>query len=434
MSGKRLKQDRGLPPAFLILLVLVLALTCASLLLAAGSYRRGGGGAAPFPTPSPAGPASPSPTAAPTPEPEPTPTPQPTPEPTPTPEPAGPYAQRAQEILGRMSLHEKVCQLFIVSPEHITGAGTVTAAGDATRQALEAYPVAGFLYDRRNLLSREQVTNMLQQVQEYASIPLILTCDEEGGRVSRLMRTVGTTRFGPMLDYKDQGPDIALSNARTIAGDLRSCGFNMNLAPVADVWSNPANTVIGDRAYSDSFEEAAVLVAAAVEGFHAGGIACTLKHFPGHGDTSADSHYGSVYVNKPLEEIRREELLPFQAGIDAGADAVMIGHLIVSDVDDQPALFSYELVTGLLREEMGFSGVVITDGLQMKAMSDHYSSAEIAVKGLQAGVDLFLCPMNLKGAVQGVKDAVADGTISQQRLDESVLRILELKLRWGIIS
>lgn len=361
------------------------------------------------------------------PAPEPAPAP---PESLPDPEPA---PDPAEELLAVMTLREKICQLFVVYPSAITGVSKVTAAGDATRRALETWPVGGLLYDRSNMVSQEQVRTMLANTQSYSKIPLILTCDEEGGRVNRLMGTVGTTKIGPMLDYKDQGTETAAENARTIASDLISCGFNMDLAPVADVWSNPANTVIGDRAYSDSFQQAAELVAAAVEGFHAGGTACTLKHFPGHGDTSADSHYGSVYVYKTLDELRGAELVPFRAGIEAGADAVMLGHLIMAGIDEQPALFSHAVVTGLLREELGFDGVVITDGLEMRAMTDHYGSGEIAVAAIQAGVDLLLCPQDLDEAVSALTQAVEDGTITQQRLDESVLRVLRLKLERGII-
>lgn len=355
------------------------------------------------------------------PEPEPVLPPVPTPEPAPDP---------AEELLAGMTLREKICQMFVVYPSAITGVSKVTAAGDAAKQALEDWPVGGLLYDRSNMVSQEQVRAMLGDTQSYSKIPLILTCDEEGGRVNRLMDTVGTTKIGPMLDYKDQGAEKAAENARTIASDLVACGFNMDLAPVADVWSNPANTVIGDRAYSDDFQQAAELVAAAVEGFHEGGAACTLKHFPGHGDTSADSHYGSVYVHKTLEELRQAELIPFQAGIEAGADAVMMGHLILDQIDDQPALFSYKLVTELLREEMGFTGVVMTDSLQMQAMTDHYGSGEIAVGAVKAGVDILLCPGSLEDGVNALTEAVESGEITEERINESVLRILRLKQRF----
>ncbi len=369
--------------------------------------------------PLPADPAEPS-------EPEEPSIPEPDPEPDPV-LPPEPEPDPAAELLAGMTLREKICQMFVVYPSAITGVSKVTSAGEGTRQALEEWPVGGLLYDRSNMVDQEQVREMLANTQSYSKIPLILTCDEEGGRVNRLMDTIGTTKIGPMLNYKDQGPEKAAENARTIASDLISCGFNMDMAPVADVWSNPSNTVIGDRAYSDDFVQAAELVAAAVEGFHQGGAACTLKHFPGHGDTSADSHYGSVYVHKTLEELRQGELLPFQAGIDAGADAVMMGHLILDQIDDQPALFSYALVTGLLREEMGFTGVVITDGLQMQAMTDHYSSGDIAVGAVKAGVDILLCPKKLNEAVAALTAAVESGEITEERIDESVLRILQLK-------
>lgn len=345
-----------------------------------------------------------------------------------------PALSQAELLLMEMSTREKVCQLFMVFPSQVTGVSPVTKAGDLTRQGLADYPVGGFIYDKTNMVSREQVTKMLTTVQTYSKIPLILTCDEEGGRVNRLMSTVGTTYIDSMMSYRDQGPEKAAENAETIAGDLVSCGFNTDLAPVADVWSNPENKVIGDRAYSDDFAQAATLVAAAVEGFHAGGVACTLKHFPGHGDTAADSHTGAAYVTKTLDELRSGELLSFQAGIDAGADMVMIGHLTVTDIEDVPALFSYRIVTQLLREEMGFDGVIITDSLQMKAVTDSYGSGQAAVLAVQAGVDILLCPANLEEAVDALLDAVETGVISEERLNESVLRILRLKEEMGILQ
>lgn len=362
------------------------------------------------------------------PDPDPIPIPQPEPEPLPEPEPEPePEPDPAAELLAGMSLREKVCQMFIVFPSDLTGRFHMTEAGEDLAAALAEYPVGGIIYNRENMASQEQVRAMLEETRTYTRIPLIFTCDEEGGRVNRLMGTVGTTWVGPMLDYKDDGPDTARGNARTIASDLLSCGFNMDLAPVADVWSNRDNKVIGDRAYSDDFRQAAELVPAAVEGFHDGGAACTLKHFPGHGDTSADSHYGSVYVHKTLDELREAELLPFQAGIDAGADAVMLGHLIVEQVDGRPALMSDRIVTDLLREEMGFGGVVMTDSLQMQAMTDHYGSGEIAVSAVKAGVDVLLCPRSLRESVDALLDAVDAGDIPEERIDESVLRILRLK-------
>ena len=364
---------------------------------------------------------------------EPSPSESPSSEPSPSePSPSEP-SDPVRETLDGMSLREKVCQMFVVFPSDLTGVNKVTQAGETTRLALEQYPVGGLLYDTSNMVSRDQVREMLENTQSCSKLPLILTCDEEGGRVARLMNTVGTTSIGPMLDYAHLGPDAARTNAQTIAQDMASCGFNTDLAPVADVWSNPENTVIGDRAYSQDFAQAAELIPAAVEGFHLGGTACTLKHFPGHGDTKEDSHSGAAYVDKTLEQLRQEELLPFRAGIDAGADMVMLGHLTVAELDSEPAPFSYRIVTELLRGELGFDGVVITDSLKMKAVTDRYSSGETAVKAVQAGVDLLLCPEDLDAAVEALIQAVESGGISQERIDESVTRILSMKRDRGIL-
>lgn len=342
--------------------------------------------------------------------------------------------QKLNEIISNMTIHEKICQMLITSPEGITGTQAVTAAGETTKQALQEMPVGGILYSKQNLIDKNQVKTMIQNIQSYSKIPLIITCDEEGGRVNRLMSKLGTTYIGPMLDYKAQGIAKAYNNAYTIASDMSYLGFNVDMAPVADVWSNPSNTVIGDRAYSDDFKQAADLVASAVDGFHAGGVGTALKHFPGHGDTSEDSHYGLAYITKTLYEIRENELLPFKSGIKADSDMVMIGHLILSDIDNQSAPFSSKIVTELLREELGFDGVIITDGLQMKAMTDYYSSAEIAYKAVIAGVDMLLCPENPYEAVDKLKSSIKSGIISESRIDESVYRILSMKAERKILN
>ena len=337
------------------------------------------------------------------------------------------------EIIEDMSVREKVCQLFIVYPGAITGVTNTTQAGNMTKKALEEYPVAGFLYNKSNMENKEQLSKMLTGVQNFVDIPLILTCDEEGGRVERLMSKIGTTHIGPMYDYRNDGTEKAYNNAYIIASDMKSVGMNFDFAPVADVWSNPDNTVIGDRAYSDDFEQAAELVASAVRGFHEGGVACTLKHFPGHGDTANDTHFDTAVVTKTLDELRNQEFLPFKAGIDAGADAVMIGHMVVTDITDEPAVFSKQIVTDILRNELGFKGVVITDALEMGAIADNYTSAEAALKCIDAGVDIILCPADFESAVKEVEAAVIREDVDMDRIDESVRRILVLKYNMGLL-
>ncbi len=373
------------------------------------------------PTAAPAPTVTPEPTPDPTPEPTPEPTPQPTPEPTPEPD-------EAEMLLAQMTLWEKLCQMLILRPGDLGGGEPVTAVDEALRRGLAETPVGGFFLDTGNMKDSAQLQALTGELQAASKLPLLLVCDEEGGTVSRLMRTVGTTKVGAMFSYRAEGPENAFSNAETIARDLAAHGLNGDLAPVADVWTNPNNPVIRTRAYSDDFAQAAELVAAAVEGFHAGGVVCTLKHFPGHGGTAADSHYGPAYVDRSLEELRAGELLPFAAGIAAGADMVMIGHLTVPALDEAlPAPFSYAAVTGLLREELGFAGVVITDALEMGALGD-YTSGETAVLAVEAGVDLLLCPGDPAEALSALSTAVAEKEISVERIDESVLCSLRMKL------
>ncbi|HEX3075569.1 MAG TPA: glycoside hydrolase family 3 N-terminal domain-containing protein, partial [Lachnospiraceae bacterium] len=196
---------------------------------------------------------------------------------------------KIQDILEEMTLYEKVCQMYIVFPESITNVDTVISAGKKTKSALKKYPVGGFIYMADNLKNEKQVTDMIKGVQSYAKIPMFISCDEEGGRVARVMKTLKSYSMNPMMTYKDKGVKTAYKNARTIAAAIKKYGFNTDFAPVADVWSNPSNTVIGDRAYSDNYKQAAKLLPGAVKGFRKESVVCSLKHFPGHGDTSTDS-------------------------------------------------------------------------------------------------------------------------------------------------
>lgn len=355
------------------------------------------------------------------PEPTPSPTPEPTPEPTPS---------RAEVILSGMSLTEKICQLMIVRPEALTGVSPVTVAGETTRAALESYPVGGFIYSLDNLVTREQTVSMIDSAQSMSEIPLFISADEEGGNVARLMYKLGTTWLDPMYSYKDQGAGVAHDNAYTIGSDMRALHFNTDFAPVADVWTNPNNTVIGDRAYSDDFDQASELVAAAVQGFHDAGVICSLKHFPGHGDTDTDTHSGAATVDKTVEELMDGELKPFISGMEAGADMVMVGHITMTAIDpEHPASLSREVVTGLLREQLGWDGLVITDGLEMGALSA-WSEGERCVLALEAGVDILLGVSDIPGVVEAITQAVENGELSEARIDESVLRILGLKLEY----
>lgn len=339
-----------------------------------------------------------------------------------------------EKTLADMSLRDKVCQMMFVRPESITGIDVVTAAGDTTKSALEQYPVGGIVYFAQNMESKDQVKEMIDNSQSYSKVGLFISTDEEGGMVNRLMNTVGTTYIDSMYNYKDEGTQKAHDNAYTIASDMAALGFNMDFAPVADVWSNPDNTVIGERAYSDDYSQAAELVGSAVKGFEDGGVMCTLKHFPGHGDTAEDSHYSSAYVRRTKDEIMADEMQPFTAGIDAGAEFVMVGHLIVPDIDELPATLSYKITTGMLRNEMRFEGIAITDSLAMSSIADNYGVGESAVMSIKAGIDMLLDPTDIDTAIDAVVQAVESGDITEDRIDDSVRKILALKEKHGLLK
>lgn len=341
------------------------------------------------------------------------------------------FSAAAERLLADMSREEKAWQMLVLFPQQITGSAST---GNATLWAsgFAARSVGGVVFDGENMTSEAELRGMLAAAGSVGKTAPLLCVDEEGGTVARLAYNLGAvTKFRPMYTYRDMGPETARDNAGTIGSEIADFGFNVDFAPVADVWTNPANTVIGRRAYSDDPREAATLVSAAVQGFHDGGVACVLKHFPGHGDTAEDSHQRAAYCDKTAEELAQCELLPFIAGMEAGADMVMIGHITLPALDpDHPATISRTIITGLLREQLGFDGVVITDALRMGALSGvGYGAAETAVMAVEAGCDLLLAPEEPDAVVRALLERIDDA-----RLDESVRRILIMKLRRGIIE
>lgn len=348
-------------------------------------------------------------------------------------------ADPVQTLLDSMDLDEKICQLFIVTPEALSGAGAVTEAPDHLDDALQQYPVGGIVLFSQNLVDEEQCQALLSAYQSASRIPLLVGVDEEGGLVSRLgaKDAMNVPEFPPMGTIGQSGrSDDAYAVGHTLGQSLRRLGFNLDFAPVADVNTNPDNPVIGTRAFSSDPEVAAQMVSACVRGFVETNTICCLKHFPGHGDTAEDSHSSAAATDKTLEQLREAEFLPFAAGITAGAPMVMVGHISVPAVtgDATPATLSPSIVTGLLRETLGFGGVVVTDAMNMKAVSGQYPAGEAAVMALCAGCDMILMPDDLSAAISAVHDALADGRLTLERLDASVTRILALKLEYGILS
>lgn len=345
----------------------------------------------------------------------------------------------AKSILSELSLEEKVYQLFIVTPEQLTGVSEVTQSGLITQSAIQEKPVGGIVYFSANLISRGQCKEMIDNIQSYSKLGLFISVDEEGGDVARIGNNpdMETTAFPSMESIGDRG-DIseAYNVGFTIGREISELGFNLDFAPVADINSNAENTVIGTRAFSSDPEIVSNMVSACIKGFKESGVLCTVKHFPGHGDTVEDSHYGEAQTYKTLDELYECEFIPFEASIEAGVPLIMVGHITTPNLDEEnvPASLSYRVVTEILRNNMEYSGLIITDSMSMGAIVDRYSSEDAAVKALKAGVDLILMPYNLENAVAGVMDAVAEGNLTEERIDESVLRILMTKIDSGIID
>lgn len=341
----------------------------------------------------------------------------------------------AQRVLESMTLEEKIYQMFMVTPESLTGKIPVTVAGETTRDALERYPVGGLIYFGQNLVEKTQVYDLIDNTQSYSSIPLLIGVDEEGGRVSRLSGIGITTKFSPMADY-DGDMEAAYDIGWTLGTELSAAGFNLDFAPVADVITNPNNTEIGDRSFSTDANVAASMVETMVTGLHDGGTGACLKHFPGHGSTESDSHLGSSVTQRTLDELRQTELIPFRAGIEAGVDMVMISHMSAPNItgDNTPCDLSETIVTDLLRGELGFDGVVITDSHEMGAITQYYTPGEAAVLAVRAGCDIILMPDDLAAAAQALLYAVESGELTERRIDESILRILTMKYHLGIME
>ena len=348
----------------------------------------------------------------------------------------GGLEEQVSAKLAEMSLEQKVAQLFVVRPESLTGVGQVIAAGEATKAALEKMPVGGIVYFADNLQDTDQTVEMLSNTMKYGEevngLPLFLCVDEEGGTVSRVGGNpgFGVDNVGDMCDVGATGDtDHAYEVAKHIGTYLQYLGFNVDFAPDADIANNPDGTM-GLRSFGSTADVVAPMVAAQVRGFEDGGVLCSAKHFPGIGGALGDSHDGRIYSEKTLDEIRAEELRPFEAAMEEDVPFVMVGHLSMPTItgDNDPASMSSEIVTDLLRNELGYQGIIITDSMGMGAATDSLSVERLGVEPLKAGVDMVLMPADLEAAYQGVLDAVAAGELTEERIDASVTRVLTLKL------
>lgn len=347
-----------------------------------------------------------------------------------------PATEQARTFVSGMSLEQKVAQLFIITPDALTGVTNTTLAGDATKASYMEHPVGGIIYQSGNLTGREQtktmLTNMMTYSWEATGLPVFLGVDEEGGTVSRIASNMeyGIADVGDMSDIGATGdPQNAYTVGGEIGGYLSELGFNMDFAPVADVLTNPDNQVVRYRSFGSDSETVKNMALSELQGLKEHGVYGVSKHFPGHGATAEDSHDGAASTGKSLDELRAAELVPFQAAVDAGAEFIMVGHISVPGItgNEVPSSLSAYMVNEVLRSQMGYRGIVITDAMNMGAITSGYHSSDAAVTAILAGVDMILMPENFAEAYDGVINAVNNGLITQERIDESVVRIVRLK-------
>ena len=333
-------------------------------------------------------------------------------------------------LLSEMSLEHKIAGLFIITPEALTGASTVTRAGNTTREKLEEHPVGGLIYFASNIQSANQLKEMLENTGDMSEHPIFLAIDEEGGTVARLANKNLAENVGPMADIgATNDPQNAFEAGNKIGTYMGDFGFNVNFAPVADVVMNPESNPMGSRTFNPDPAVSAEMVRAFVRGMKEAGVNSTLKHFPGLGNTTMDTHDGMAVTERTLEEMRDFEFLPFIAGINTEVEFIMMGHVSTPNItgDNTPATISKMMVTEILRGELGFDGIIITDAMNMGAIVQYYTSAEAAVRALQAGVDMILMPESFEEAFVGIMEAVQNGKLTEERINESLRRIYRVK-------
>ncbi|MCM1266805.1 MAG: hypothetical protein NC302_02775 [Bacteroidales bacterium] len=336
----------------------------------------------------------------------------------------------AASYFSEMSIENKVAGLFMVTPEAITGVKTATQAGEGTQEALNQYAVGGLIYFSQNIVDKEQIMKMLSNTSTMSNYPIFLAVDEEGGDVSRIANSsVEVEKVEAMSEIGASGDAAKAREAgETIGSYLKELGFNVDFAPVADVAGGEDNA-LGNRSFGSDPElvkEMAVNVAGGIED---AGVSACLKHFPGLGSTTEDTHEGRVEITKSLEELKASDFVPFQAGVEAGVDFVMVSHATAPALDDNnvPSSLSRKVITDTLRGELGYQGVVITDALNMTAITDYYTPEEAAVMALEAGADMLLMPEDFEKAYEAVLAAVQEGKITEERIDESLERIYRVK-------
>ena len=337
-----------------------------------------------------------------------------------------------QEIIKNMTLEEKIGQMVMVGIDGYTNDAHST-------EMIENFHVGGFILFKNNIKNTEQAQSLINSLKDKnssaSSIPLFFSVDEEGGRVSRMPDEFVKLPSNKVIGSRNN-PDFSFEIGKVIGKEIRSLGFNMDFAPVLDVNSNPKNPVIGDRSFGNSTQLVSLLGVKTMQGLGSQNIISVVKHFPGHGDTSVDSHVGLPVVNNDMERLKKLELVPFENAIKNNADVIMVAHILLPKIDAQnPASFSKAIITDLLRNDMNYNGLVITDDLTMGAITKNYKIEDASVKAVNAGSNIILvCHEYEKqvSVIKALKAAVENGEIPAEKVYDSVYKILMLKQKYEL--
>lgn len=358
-----------------------------------------------------------------------------------------------EKILSEMSIEEKVGQIIMPAFRKWNGEN-LTVLPEEVVEVIEKYQFGGVTVFSENCQGTEQLSRLTSHLQSISNIPMLIAIDQEGGYITRL--NTGTTTVGNMALGAAEQKSYTRASGEIIGSELNALGVNVNFGPVMDVNSNPSNPIIGVRSFSDDLETVGRLGGAYIEGLHKQNVMSALKHFPGHGDTDVDSHTGLPSIDKSLEEIEQFELVPFKKGIKAGADIVMTAHIEYPQIEKEtytskkdgeeitlPATLSKTIITDVLRNKLGFEGVVTTDAMEMSAIAEHFDLFDASRLAIEAGVDILLMPVSVKNEEDLIRlteymdkliQMVKDGEIANERIDESVLRILKLKQKYDLFE
>ena len=365
---------------------------------------------------------------------------------------------RVNNLLKEMSLRDKVTQMLMVDFRYWDGNTGFTVMNNQVRKIVEDYNFGAVIYFAQNLTDTKQAYSLTMEMQKAATkdggIPLLISVDQEGGSVYRLGS--GTALPGNMALGATGNTSYAKTAGQIIGSELNVLGINTNLSPVVDVNNNANNPVIGLRSYGDDPVMVGNMASAVIEGMSEYNVIGCAKHFPGHGDTATDSHYGLPSVNKSKESLLRCELAPYQVAIEQGIEMIMTAHILYPQLEKDtiiskktgkaeslPATMSDDIITKLLKEEMGFVGVVVTDAMNMAGVANNWGPVEAVVNSVNAGVDMICMPCTvhdindlpeLDAIIDGVISAVEDGTIPTERIDDAVKRILTIKVNNGILD